>query len=470
MTKGKPYVDIRGYHEGVTGSSIRNTVHFSDGEIFRFLVDYGMYQGEGHNGIEYNDSITPGKIGAVLLTHTHLDHDGALPIFVKEGYSGEIYMSEAAATVIDIGLEDSYNIMKRDAKIKKQPILFSLSDVDLTKKQIKAVKFEKPIKIHNNITVTFFNNGHLIGSSVILVQIEDYNGSSINLLYTGDYKPNNIFLDIKPFPEWVYALPNLTIITEATYGSTNSEDIDYTWENDIIEACSRDSLIFNCAFGQGRAQELLYHIRRLQDLGEIPKDYPVKLDGTTAIDYTFRYLSHCNITKIKVDNKNFFPHNLQFVDNETRPAVLGTRERQIIISTSGMGSHGPAATYIPHYLSNPNALIYFPGYTSEGTLGRKVFEAEQGEEILFKDGQTVVKNALVKQTSEFSSHAKADELIEFINMFSPRSVLINHGEPSVKVIFEERVKKELDIKKTGILGMGYVFRVDSYGIAKKVRK
>ena len=43
MTNGKPYVDIRGYNPGVTGSCIRNTVHFSDGGVFRFLVDHGMY-------------------------------------------------------------------------------------------------------------------------------------------------------------------------------------------------------------------------------------------------------------------------------------------------------------------------------------------------------------------------------------------------------------------------------------------
>lgn len=469
MAKGKPYVDIRGYHKGVTGSCIRNTVHFSDGEKFRFLVDYGMYQGEGHKGIEYNDCVNPKKINAILLTHTHLDHDGAFPIFVRQGYTGKFYMSDAAASVIDIGLEDSYNIMKRDAKIKKAPILFSPSDIEQTVNQIESVKYEKSIKIHNNITVTFFNNGHLIGASVILVQIDEP-GGTINLLYTGDYKPNNIFLDIKPFPSWVYALPNLTIITESTYGSTNSSDIKQTWIDDIVEACSRNAVVFNSAFGQGRVQELMYYIRILEDAGEIPKDYPVRVDGTTASRYTYRYLDRSNIIRLKEESKNFFPYNTQFVDNNTRPAILNNNERQIIISTSGMGSHGPAAMYIPHLLSNPNALIYFPGYTSEGTLGRKVFEANYGEEVFFKDSSSVIKQAEVKQTSEFSSHAKADELIYFLNMFAPRSILINHGAPNVKEIFEERVKRETGIRKTGILGMGYVYRVNSYGIDKPVEK
>lgn len=86
MSKRIPYTEIRAYNKGVTGSCIRNTVHFSDGSIYRYLVDHGMYQGEGHSGIEYNDSVSPEKINAILLTHTHLDHDGALPIFVRHGY------------------------------------------------------------------------------------------------------------------------------------------------------------------------------------------------------------------------------------------------------------------------------------------------------------------------------------------------------------------------------------------------
>lgn len=469
MAKGKPYVDIRGYHEGVTGSCIRNTVHFSDGEKFRFLVDYGIYQGEGHHGIEYNDSVNPDKIDAILLTHTHLDHDGALPIFVRKGYDKKIYMSDASASVIDIGLLDSYNIMKRDAKIKKQPILFSESDIERTISQIEAVKYEHTIKIHNNISVTFFNNGHLIGASVILVQIDEP-GGMINLLYTGDYKPTNVFLDIKPFPYWVYALSNLTIIAEATYGSTNSWDIDHTWEDDIVEACSKNQLIFNCAFGQGRAQELMYNIRKLEDAGKIPKDYPVKIDGTTSIAYTFRYLDRSNVIHMKEEAKNFFPYNIQFVDNNSRPALLETKERAIFISTSGMGSHGPAATYIPHFLSNPNALIYIPGYASEGTLARKIVEADYDEEIEFKDGNSVIKRADVKQTGEFSSHITADQEIAFFEQFAALSIIFNHGEPDKKLILEERTRKELGIKKTGILGTGYVYRVNSYGIDKPVKK
>jgi len=238
----------------------------------------------------------------------------------------------------------------------------------------------------------------------------------------------------------------------------------------LLKHVLKNSLIFNCAFGQGRAQELMFRIRRLQDEGKIPKDYPVKIDGKTTIAYTFRYLDRSNIIKIKEDALNFLPYNVQFVDDKTRPAMLNIKNRAIFISTSGMGSNGPAATYIPHFLSNPNALLYIPGYASEGTLARKILEADYGELVFFKDGGSAVKNAEVKWTGEFSSHAPADVLIEFYNMFSPMSILFTHGEPEKKEILEERTRRETGIKKTGILGMGYVYRINSYGIAKAVQK
>lgn len=471
--KGRLYADIRGYHEGVTGSTIRNTVHFSDGTVFRYLVDYGMYQGEGHKrGLDYNDSVNPDKIGAVLLTHPHLDHDGALPIFCKKGYKNKIYMADAANCVIDIGFRDSYNIMKRDAKLLKTAPLYSSIDIDNTLNQIVPVKYEETIEIYGKkITATFFNNGHLIGSSSILVQIQDIDSEPINILYTGDYKPTNAFLDIKPLPYWVYALPNLTIVSEATYGTTNSWDVEHNWEYDIIEACSKKKIILMTAFAQGRYQELMYLIRKLKEEGKIPKDYPIKVDGKTGIDYTFRYLSNSNIIKFKPEAINFFPENLQFLDDKTRPGIINSSEPKIIISTAGMGSNGPAKEYIKKLLPNENAVIYFPGYTSEGTIGRRVFENKHGEPVVI-NGKEFIKRATVLQTLEFSSHATADVLIDFLMMFAPRAVLFNHGTLECKEAMVERAKKELGYKdkNVGILGNGFVYRINQYGIDKKIRK
>lgn len=478
MAKGvrtKWYVDIRGYHSRVTGSCIRNTIHFSNGEKFRFLVDYGVYQGERETTDEvltYNDSVNPEKIDTVLLTHTHLDHDGALPMFIRNGYSRNIYMSIPTSILLPVSLEDSFNVMKNICKTKKQPMLFKEENIFQTLKHVCAVKYEETIStIHPNINVTFFNNGHLTGSSMILVQIFDPCGERINLLFTGDYKKDNIFLDLNPLPDWVLKLDNLTIITESTYGDTDSKDVEKVWADNIKEACKNDSIIVIPVFAQGRMQEIMYNVKLLQKEGIIPDNYIIEIAGKTGIKYNSVYMSRFRDLCIKEEMASFIPNNIHIVDSKSSMSVrCDNKKPRIIITTSGMGNFGPANSYIPEVLPNPNAVIHFTGYMAEGTLGRKLQETRLGESVTIKGSMEIPRRAKIFSTSEFSSHAKADELIDFINKFNPRAVLVNHGEHEVKSIFAKRVAENTSARKVGILGEGFVYRIDPYGIVKPVKK
>lgn len=166
---------------------------------------------------------------------------------------------------------------------------------------------------------------------------------------------------------------------------------------------------------------------------------------------------------------NFIPKNLTFVDSkEMRMRLLeDTKKTKIILTTSGMGTYGPAQTYLPRYLGREDCLIHFTGYTAEGTLGNRIKKAEIGD-ILNVAGVLVEKKARVEYTTEFSAHAKADEMIDFLNQFTNlRLVLVNHGEVQVKNEFAKRIMKNVNTKATGILGEQF-FRIDPYGFAKSM--
>ncbi len=50
----------------------------------------------------------------------------------------------------------------------------------------------------------------------------------------------------------------------------------------------------------------------------------------------------------------------------------------------------------------------------------------------------------MKNTTEYSAHAKADEMIEFLNQFKNlKLVLVNHGESRTKNIFAELIVEEV---------------------------
>ena len=131
-----------------------------------------------------------------------------------------------------------------------------------------------------------------------------------------------------------------------------------------------------------------------------------------------------------------------------------------------MGSYGPAQVYIPEYIQRKGDLIHFTGYTSEGTLGSKLKNAEFGDDVEV-GGLIVKKLAEVDYTTEYSAHAKADEMIEFLQKFNNlKLVLVNHGQDDVKVKFAKRILNEVETKYVGILGRDYFFRVDRYGLRK----
>ena len=468
-SRSKNQIVIKGYNREVTGSAIKCIIERSFFKKFSLLVDYGFYQGNEYEELSYNESIDPSKIDTVFLTHNHLDHAGALPLLVKNGYKNKIYTSIPTSELLGIAFEDTLSIFAEQVRSKiRKKMLYNSGDVGKLKKLIKPVRYQKTIKLDNDLTAILFENQHLVGSSIILLRSNVYNGDEVNVLFTGDYNNKNSFLSNVDLPDWVYNLRNLTIITESTYGNMNSSDIKQVWAKNMIHSCEKEKSILLLAFAQGRFQEFLYQIKILQEKGLIPMDYIIMADGKSGIRYSLNYAQNKKL-RIRPDMKDFFPKNLIFVDNKSRINLLHSDSKKIIISTSGMGNFGPARTYIPEFLPDKNSVIHFGGYTAEGTVGRKLQELEKGESISI-GGITIPKRASVYNTAEFSSHAKADELIKFINKFSDvKSVLVTHGETEVKEIFAKRIVRETSVNKVGVLGNGYSYRIGPFGIIKSIQ-
>ena len=289
------------------------------------------------------------------------------------------------------------------------------------------------------------------------------NSNPIDLLFTGDYNNKNMFFDVPDLPEDVHELP-LTIIQESTYGYMNSTCIKKVFKNNVLRCMEKGGTAVVPVFSLGRGQEILYEVKLMQDSGELDRDIPVYFDGKLGIRYTNRYLS--GTLSIREDMMDFLPKNLVFVDKTTRPEIVEDQNCKIILTTSGMGSYGPAQVYIPEYIQRENALIQFTGYTAEGTLGNRLKTAAFGEDVEIA-GLIVRKRAEVEYTTEYSAHAKADEMIEFLKKFKNlKLVLVNHGTTEVKEEFAKRILNEVKTKNVGILGVGYFFRVNPYGLDK----
>lgn len=468
----RTYIDVMALHKEVTGSCILLIIKFPNGDTKRILIDCGLFQEAEYSDLNKTFPFDPEKIDCVIVTHNHVDHTGRLPYLVKNGYRNDILMSEDTSKLIRNALEDSFKVLKKKAKMNHESPLYSEDDVEKTLQLVKSVPFEESYWINDSIKLTTFMNGHLQGAMVGLLQVKYRDGSGthyedINLLFTGDYNNKNMFFDVKSIPKWVHQLP-VTIIQESTYGNMDSDEIEPVFEHNVLTALSEGKDIIIPVFSLGRSQEMLLLFKKWQESGKLDPNIPIYYDGKLGVRYTNQFLNQDLFINPEV--KEFLPIGLQFVfDTEQRRIIMNDEVQKIILCTSGMGSYGPAQTYLPAYLRRSNALIHFTGYCAEGTLGRRLHDCvvENTVEI---GGLEVVKRADVEFTKEFSAHAKADELIDFLKSFENLLfVIINHGEAETKQKYSSRVIREVRPKDdVAILGRDYFYRIDGYGFVKSM--
>ena len=387
---------------------------------------------------------------------------------IKNGFEGKIYATNATCLFMPYALSDSYKVLKDVAKRNHEPQLYSEADVSETCHRLVPCEFRQTVRIDQNISATFLKNGHLVGAALILVQIKYQGYDDINLLFTGDWNGKNMFFDVPKIPKWIKKLP-LTIIQESTYGTTDSKEANTmagTFEKNLLNCVGNGGTFVTLVFSLGRAQEILYVIKKLQDDGKLSKEIPIHFDGKLAQQYTKLYKTE----NLGLNGKmlDFLPKNLIQVEKSSRAEVLEDTGRKIIVTTSGMGTYGPAQVYIPEYITRENCMLHFTGYTAEGTLGEKLKSAEEDATVRI-GGLVCKKRAKVEYTTEFSAHAKADEMIEFLKQFENlRMVLVNHGETETKLAFSKRITEEVKPRNVAILNRDYCFRIGPYGLIRQL--
>ena len=473
--KERFYADIMSVHPEVTGSCNIVTVRLPNGEKFNFIVDCGVFQEPEYIDLNEKLSIKSENIEFSLVTHAHADHIGRLPLLTRKGYQRAIYTTDDTRTIMSPALYDSAKVLKENTKRRKKnkekkgkkskaekkgKVLYTDSDVEDALELVRAYYYNQWISVNDYVDAMFLGNGHLYGAAMILVKISYPGERDINILFTGDYNDKNIFFDIEPIPDFVYSLP-LTIVQESTYGYMNSWEKEETFVDNVLKCVERGGTALIPVLANGRMQEVLYKLKVMQDEEKLPPEITIYVDGKLGIKYTMMVKN--GVLNVKEEMRDFLPQNVVFVDKATRGQILQNEEAKIIVTTSGMGSHGPAQTYIPAYITRKNALIQFTSYVAEGTLGRDLKDVPQGEDVKIR-GVLYRKLAGVEYTNEFSSHAKADEMISFLQRFQrPNLILVNHGEAEVKDIFAKRIAKDVDAKNVAILGQ-YYYRINPYGL------
>lgn len=406
----------------------------------RILVDCGMFQGSKEvTRLNYEPfRFDPKKVSCLLLTHAHIDHSGLIPRLVREGFGGKIITTPPTVDLAGIMLEDSANVNERDTAhenkrrlrmgLAPRKPLYELGDVKAAMKLFSRVGYGAPCRITDSISATFRPAGHILGASIIEVNVKE-GGKEKKIVFSGDLGPGES--PLVGSPEVIEEADYLLV--ESTYGDRPHESTRMSEKllaKEVRGTFGRGGVLMIPSFAVERAQELLYYLHRMERGGMLPAE-KVFLDSPLAIKATKvfnKHVGHFTPQMQKEFGEPFTFGRLEFLESVNDSQSLnGYRKPCIIIAGSGMCTAGRIRHHLKHHLWNPKNTLLFVGYQAEGTLGRVILEGAKKIRMM---GIEVAVKARVRKIESFSSHADATGLVEWVRGFKrkPKKVFIVHGE------------------------------------------
>lgn len=426
----------------VTGSSYVLTS--SSGKSI--LIDLGMFQGppeiENLNYLPIDFDLS--KISGVILTHAHLDHCGRLPLLVRSGFKGNIYMTPPTSDLTELSLYDTAKIAKED----KQKTLFNTNDVVKTVKQFVTIDYHKEIHCADFI-IKLYDAGHILGSA----SLEIFDKSS-----TPEFKKVIFSGDIGNYPAYLESATEFlnssdVVVMESTYGDrlhpTENPIEALRSEINNIEINSGTLLI--PSFSLDRAQELMHIIMHLKKDGKVLPETPIILDSPMAEKATKIYTNYPKYFNPHINAEYKIGEMFDFVGLEVTKnwkesqALHSRPEPKVIIAGAGMMTGGRIVGHAQFYLPMKSTRLMIVGYQGEGSLGRELLNGKS--EVLI-NRQKILVNGSTHDTQGLSSHADQRQLLKWLKSIKGvKKLVLTHGDDHSRIGFKEKVTQEIGINE-----------------------
>ncbi len=363
---------------------------------------------------------------------------------MSRGFHGPIYCSRGTADLLKILLPDSARLQEEGADYRNRhkltkhtPALplYTEADAERTIALIQPVaNTGAPITVASGVQAEFRIAGHILGSSLVLVDIEgagdDHAGRRI--LFSGDlgHYHQPIIRDPVPPPSCDY------LLCESTYGDRlhDPEDPKDALARILNDAATRNAPVLIPAFAVGRTQELVYLIRELEDEKKAPI-LPVCVDSPMAAAATIAYSGRKEeqdeeyASVLARKQHPLRTHSMVACSTKGESKRMNDAEgARVIISAAGMMTGGRVLHHALRLLPNPEATLVFVGYQAAGTTGRRIVNGEPEVKIM---GQWVPVRCRIDRIGGFSAHADWREVLQWLAGMpsAPRKTFLTHGEP-----------------------------------------
>jgi metallo-beta-lactamase family protein len=420
----------------------------------RVLIDCGLFQGLRDLRQRNWDTppIDPHSVDAVVLTHAHIDHTGYLPRFVRQGFRGAVFGTPATIDLLRILLPDSAHLQEEEANFrnkhrrsKHDPALplYTVEDADAALRLTQSVSYRSLHAIAPGLEFDLLPAGHILGSAFVRFHAE-----SKTILFTGD---------IGRFETPIILGPTSVesadyVILESTYGNRRHQEKEthgkQALRDVIVATARRGGTVLIPSFAVGRAQEILYFMRELEEEGQIPV-LPVYVDSPMAVDAFEIFYEHheehdLEMNRLKSEGKNpLQTQNVTFVRTvQESKAINDHQYPAVIVSANGMATGGRIVHHLMHRLPDGRNSVVFVGFQAAGTRGRYLIEGAKTIRIY---GIDYPVRAEIHSIEDFSAHGDYSEILRWLQFFktSPRQTFLVHGEPRAIVAMKDHMKQNL---------------------------
>lgn len=416
------------------------------------LIDAGARPGAiGEAALPQLELLTEHPPVAVILTHAHLDHLGALPVVIRRYPNLPIYCTEATARIALLVLGDTLKV----STLQGQP-LFSAGEMKRTLERLRPVPYFTRVSDHG-FAFTLYPSGHLLGAASVLIE-----SGGRSVFHTGDV--SNVATPVVD-AAWMPAAvtPVDAVVSESTYGDTllpaRKEQVR-TFVAAIAETLRGGGRVLIPSFALGRAQEITQILQTAMAGGLLPQ-VPIHLDGLTrgiteAYEEMLPLLPEALQNRSKVSRQRpFLAGTVNLVkDRRERESILDSDRPAVVIASSGMLHAGASPQYARAWLPHPENALFVVGYQDAESPGRRLLELQQGGEVMLPDGKGSLELIPAYSRVErfyLSAHADRGGLLGMIARYQPGKVILTHGEVRARTNMAGylNTKQDVSLPKAG---------------------
>ena len=437
--------------------TVTGSMHLVSNGNVKIIIDCGLFQGRRDEYYERNShfDFDPADIDACILSHAHIDHSGNIPNLVKQGFRGRIITTSATADLCTSMLTDSGHIQEEDIKFvnkihkrKGLPLrkpLYTRKDAEDALEYFSGHMYHEKVEIADGLSVTFYDAGHVLGSAIPLIEMQNGNGR-IRIAYAVDLGRKNI--PILKDPETLTDIDYLFL--ESTYGGRYHSSVDETKDElarIVGTTVEQGGKIIIPSFALERTQEIVYYLNQLLIEDRIP-DLPIIVDSPLAVNLTEVFLRHpecydeemCEAFRSGADPLG--TNRIKYITDVQESKRLNEDDRpMVIISASGMCEAGRILHHLKNNIENPRNTVIVVGFMARNTLGRRIVERRRKVRIF---GEEYDLKARVAIMNSFSAHADRNDLYDYANSLadSVKKIIIVHGDEDqsekLRTLLEEK--------------------------------